>query len=298
MHLPSELVPTAASLDDILLSGHGADSSSGRYSSLIGIITAIVGNTLISFALNIQRYAHIRLRHEQEEQLGRQSLPSSRTSDSDLSNYRSCDHDGTTSKASLKPATNGQTRVQSAESPSDDETQSLLKHNIGQDHNDADSGSESSEDIYYTKHYLHSPWWWLGMVLMIVGESGNFLAYGFAPASIVSPLGVVALVANCLIAPLMLGEHFRVRDGLGVMIAIAGCVTVVLSATGTDKRLDADQIWELITNWEFETYIGITLCLIVVLMVVSNRYPGKSIFVDLGLMGLFGTPFFQRSDLD
>ena len=29
---------------------------------------------------------------------------------------------------------------------------------------------------------------------MTIGEAGNFLAYGFAPASIVSPLGVVALV--------------------------------------------------------------------------------------------------------
>ena len=40
--------------------------SPGNWSSLIGIITAIVGNVLISFALNLQRYAHIRLERERQ----------------------------------------------------------------------------------------------------------------------------------------------------------------------------------------------------------------------------------------
>src|SRR3954454_25004546 len=35
-----------------------------NWSSLIGIVTAIVGNVLIALALNVQRYAHIRL-HKQ-----------------------------------------------------------------------------------------------------------------------------------------------------------------------------------------------------------------------------------------
>jgi len=39
--------------------------------------------------------------------------------------------------------------------------------------------------------YLKSKLWWLGLVLMAVGEGGNFLSYGFAPASVVAPLGTV-----------------------------------------------------------------------------------------------------------
>src|ERR1700760_3521877 len=34
------------------------------FSSLIGIVTAIIGNVLISIALNTQRYAHIRLNEQ------------------------------------------------------------------------------------------------------------------------------------------------------------------------------------------------------------------------------------------
>lgn len=33
---------------------------------------------------------------------------------------------------------------------------------------------------------------WLGFVLMNVGETGNFISYGFAPASVVAPLGTVS----------------------------------------------------------------------------------------------------------
>lgn len=124
--------------------------------------------------------------------------------------------------------------------------------------------------------------------MMTIGEAGNFLAYGFAPASIVSPLGVVALISNCLIAPFLLKERFRWRDGFGVVIAVAGCVTIVMSASQSNPKLDSDRIWGYITTWEFETYLGITVVLISILAWASNKFGDKSILIDLGLMGLFG----------
>jgi hypothetical protein len=39
--------------------------------------------------------------------------------------------------------------------------------------------------------YLKSRLWWAGLALCAVGEAGNFLSYGFAPASVVAPLGTV-----------------------------------------------------------------------------------------------------------
>ena len=53
-------------------------------------------------------------------------------------------------------------------------------------------GSES-------KHYVKSPIWWLGLTLMGLGELGNFSAYGFAPASLVAPLGTTTVVGENLI---------------------------------------------------------------------------------------------------
>jgi hypothetical protein len=223
-----------------------------NWSSLIGIITAIVGNVLISFALNMQRYAHIRLdRERQALERQRKKRSASGTSLARLGE-----------DAGKKKMRNG------------DETQPLLH--------------EGDDEAAKQKSYLKSPYWWLGIVLMTVGEAGNFLAYGFAPASIVSPLGVVALISNCIIAPFMLKEPFRLRDALGVVIAVGGAVTVVLSASDNNPKLGPGSIWKLISTWEFETYLGVTVGLIAVLMVASNRYGEKNILIDLGLVGLFG----------
>lgn len=278
------------------------DYGSENWSSLIGIITAIVGNVLISFALNMQRYAHIRLEREWQEkerqrkrrlinngsshtegqdeverthvQIGKQYHPPRHT-ECTVDDERAADlnEGGVATEADPLLGPVRPSRV-------DEQAVSRKAGPTG-------SGGEH-EAAYKQKSYLKSPYWWAGIILMTTGEAGNFLAYGFAPASIVSPLGVVALISNCIIAPIMLKEPFRKRDGLGVLVAVAGAVTVVASASDNNPKLGPDEIWDLITTWEFETYLGITIAVIVVLTVASNRFGEKSILIDLGLVGLFG----------
>lgn len=38
--------------------------------------------------------------------------------------------------------------------------------------------------------------WWCGVILMGFGELGNFAAYGFAPASLIAPLGCVSVIGK------------------------------------------------------------------------------------------------------
>lgn len=223
-----------------------------------------MGNILISFALNIQRYAHIKLHNERSRNKER-------------------------AKAALKNAQGGYGTLGTNGHHAEGED--------GEDGGEEDDPlrksfhSTDSHDTTCSKHessYLRSPYWWGGIVLMTIGEAGNFLAYGFAPASIVSPLGVVALISNCVIAPIMLKEQFRLRDFWGVVVAVAGAVTVVLSAKNQEKKLGPHEILGAITTTEFEVYMGITIFLIVVLMWASPKYGNKTILIDLGLVGLFG----------
>jgi hypothetical protein len=184
------------------------DTTIQRWSSLIGIISSIVGNILISFALNIQRYARIQLHKELEEKKRRHRQVSDR--------YGTADGSWT--------GHNGH-----------EETERL-----GGSFESVKSGSEPGDDsngYVEQQSYLKSPYWWVGIALMTIGESGNFLAYGFAPASIVSPLGVVALISNCVIATILLREKFRLRDFWGIVVSVLGAVTVVLSAEQEEKKL-------------------------------------------------------------
>nr|XP_014346937.1 PREDICTED: NIPA-like protein 2 [Latimeria chalumnae] len=96
-------------------------TSSSYKVHLVGILLAIIGNFLISIALNIQKCTHIRL----------------------------------SSKPIVKP-------------------------------------------------YYKSKLWWCGLLLMGIGELGNFAAYGFAPATLVAPLGCVCVIGIGYI-------HFEIR---------------------------------------------------------------------------------------
>ena len=82
--------------------------------------------------------------------------------------------------------------------------------------------------------------WWLGLVLMLGGEVGNFFAYGWAPATVVSPLGAVAVVSNCLLSRIVLKEEITKRNLIGVFFAIAGATTIAFTAPTSILMIDAD----------------------------------------------------------
>lgn len=293
MHIPiTSVTPDAdpTTILDLFIEKDGSQPGGGsqleRWSSFIGIITAIVGNLLISFALNTQRYAHILIDRKYNETRkttlnGHLLRPAT--------GYGTEQEDSTEERRRLnlgisdrKGSSDDDDATQSAEESSRRTLQPAFEPRRSKNAREEDADDQGRDS------YLKSPYWWLGLVLMIIGEAGNFLAYGFAPASIVSPLGVVALISNCLIAPLMLKERFRRRDLYGVLVAIAGAVTVVLSARTSEEKFGPGELWATIKRWEFLLYVIITLVLIVALMYAEPRYNRRTILVDLGLVGLFG----------
>ncbi|KAK1777824.1 magnesium transporter NIPA-domain-containing protein [Copromyces sp. CBS 386.78] len=269
---------------------HGNDDELQNWSSLIGIITAICGNILIALALNVQRYAHIRLNQHRAEvrRRAKQALREARAKANGTSSGSGGIY-GTTA-----PSDGSLSRKDTTRHPNSDlaidahETEPLTRSSDSTDSGWSESSTPTGGEIKVATTYLKDPYWWLGQGLITVGETGNFLAYGFAPASVVSPLGVVALVSNCIIAPIFFKEVFRRRDFFGVLIAVAGAVTVVLSAESQETKMGPHEVWDAITTMEFEIYMGLSCALIVLLMWASPRYGNRTILIDLGLVGLFG----------
>ncbi|KAK8117493.1 uncharacterized protein PG998_005774 [Apiospora kogelbergensis] len=228
----------------------------GNWSSLIGIITSIVGNVLIALALNVQRYSHIKLQKRKTEARERAKEALRRVQTGGRNGYG---------------ATNDSAADHDSDVGEEDdvlESRPLMRSNGS---GGSSFSGTSSDEKQVASTYLNSPSWWLGQVLMTVGE-----------------MGVVALISNCVIAPLFFGEIFRARDFWGVVIAVAGAVTVVLSAKQEETKLEPHDVWDAITTMEFEIYMGISISLIIILMWASPRYGNRSILIDLGLVGLFG----------
>ncbi|KAJ9612398.1 hypothetical protein H2200_003995 [Cladophialophora chaetospira] len=274
----------------VLFRKDGSQSPGGtlqQWSSFIGIITAIVGNLLISVALNTQRYAHIRI--DREFSQTRKTPANGQPGPKHVARY------GTNRQEEIAEERRKKNLEVSGYQKIVDEEEGNATHRSSdgtlrppEPGKQINSQEKDSDDDSGRPSYLKSPYWWLGLVLMVIGEAGNFLAYGFAPASIVSPLGVVALISNCLIAPLMLKERFRKRDLFGVLVAIAGAVVVVLSARNTETKFGPGELWRTIKRWEFLAYVIVTAVFIVALMYFEPRYGRRTILIDLGLVALFG----------
>ncbi|KAF7983968.1 hypothetical protein HWV62_18402 [Athelia sp. TMB] len=117
--------------------------------------------------------------------------------------------------------------------------------------------------------YLKSKLWWLGFLLMNIGECGNFISYAFAPASVVAPLGTM--------------------DLLGILIAIVGAVTVVFSSNSSDVRLDPAGLLEAISQRPFVIFTCIYIAAAFILASLSETSFGRRyVFVDVGLCAIFG----------
>ncbi|PIL36871.1 transporter [Ganoderma sinense ZZ0214-1] len=317
------LVPPHLLLDLDDLPG-GIDLPRISTATAAGIGVAIAGNVLISLALNCQKLAHRRLQREREA-LANAPQPLKPTS----SNGRIVDrphyddtapsHAPTRTVAVLEtepllpqpdrvetdPARPGRgwfffrrksfhTRARDADRTHLASTHALMPVETTQVPSQDATRHENGEPKLKPQNaaesdYLRSKLWWFGFLLMNIGETGNFISYAFAPASVVAPLGTFALIANCIFAPLMLKERFRKRDFLGIIIAILGAVTVVLSANPSDTRLDPKGLIAAISTRPFEIYALTYLVGIVLLSGLSEGPAGKRfVYVDVGLCALFG----------
>lgn len=120
------LSPTSGATSPSLSSGEGSFSYK---ENLIGALLAIFGHLVVSIALNLQKYCHIRL-----------------------------------------------------------------------------AGSKDPRAYFKTKT------WWLGLLLLLLGELGVFASYAFAPLSLIVPLSAVSVIASAIIGIIFIKEKWKPKD--------------------------------------------------------------------------------------
>ncbi|KAH8555339.1 magnesium transporter NIPA-domain-containing protein [Umbelopsis sp. PMI_123] len=232
--------------------------------SWIGVVISIIGNVLISVALNVQKLAHNKIQKE----------------------YTAIALDGNDSADDQS----GQVFFPDDGYPTPRNSEDSLSEDGFQDPTQAIEAAikASSANRNQSNNYLHNPLWWLGIILMIFGELGNFIAYGFAPASTIAPLGTTTLISNVVMAPLILREKFRLQGLVGVLFAVFGASIVVFSSKSEEVALSPELIVEALTQVRSIVYFAITGAAIIALTVLSPRYGAKSIIIDLGLVAIYG----------
>ncbi|XP_031260033.1 probable magnesium transporter NIPA6 isoform X3 [Pistacia vera] len=137
--------------------------------------------------------------------------------------------------------------------------------------------------------YLLEPLWWAGMVTMIVGEVANFVAYVYAPAVLVTPLGALSIIISAVLAHFMLKERLQKMGVLGCITCIVGSVVIVIHAPQEHTPSSVQEIWTLATQPAFLIYVAATLSVVLALVLHFEPHYGQTnILVYLGICSLMG----------
>ncbi|KAK1267682.1 hypothetical protein QJS04_geneDACA009175 [Acorus gramineus] len=138
--------------------------------------------------------------------------------------------------------------------------------------------------------YLLEPLWWIGMITMIVGEIANFIAYIFAPAVLVTPLGALSIIVSAVLAHFILKERLQKMGVLGCVLCIVGSTVIVLHAPEERTPTSVQEIWNLATQPAFLLYTASAFSVVLVLMLYYGpRYGQTNIMIYLGICSIIGS---------
>ncbi|PPS13684.1 hypothetical protein GOBAR_AA06887 [Gossypium barbadense] len=138
--------------------------------------------------------------------------------------------------------------------------------------------------------YLLEPLWWVGMLTMIIGEISNFVAYIYAPAVLVTPLGALSIIVSAVLAHFMLKEKLQKMGMLGCLLCIVGSTIIVLHAPEERSISSVEEIWEFATQPAFLLYTASAIATALVLILYcAPRYGQTNIVVYIGICSALDT---------
>uniref|UniRef100_A0A8B9VUM3 NIPA like domain containing 2 n=1 Tax=Anas zonorhyncha TaxID=75864 RepID=A0A8B9VUM3_9AVES len=139
------------------------------------------------------------------------------------------------------------------------------------------------------KPYYTSKLWWCGIILLGLGEVGNFTAYGFAPIALVAPLGCVSVIGTAVISVLFLKQTVRAADILGGTLAVAGTYLLVTFAPNVPQELTARRVQNNLVSWPFLVYVILEIITFCILLYFYKRKAVKHIMILLMMVALLAS---------
>ncbi|XP_076884185.1 putative magnesium transporter NIPA1 [Bidens hawaiensis] len=138
--------------------------------------------------------------------------------------------------------------------------------------------------------YLKEPWWWAGMISMIIGEVANFAAYAYAPAILVTPLGALSMIISAVLAHYFLDERLHIFGVIGCVLCLVGSTTIVLHAPQETQIKSVKEIWSFATAPGFLVYACIVFIVVGVLIYrYVPLYGTTHLVIYVGICSLMGS---------
>ncbi|SPO21993.1 uncharacterized protein UTRI_01983_B [Ustilago trichophora] len=137
--------------------------------------------------------------------------------------------------------------------------------------------------------YLKSPMWWTGMIVMVFGEIFNFVAYAFADAVLVTPLGALSVVICAVLSSIFLKEKLTLFGKVGCFLCIVGSVIIALNAPTSHVGGKITEFQKLFLAPGFLTWAGVCIVAsLVLIFVFAPKYGKKHMMIYITVCSLIG----------
>mmetsp|Transcript_25108 Transcript_25108/g.59851 ORF Transcript_25108/g.59851 Transcript_25108/m.59851 type:complete len:442 (+) Transcript_25108:304-1629(+) len=139
--------------------------------------------------------------------------------------------------------------------------------------------------------YYQLPIWMVGTLLNAIGEIGNLVSYGYAEATVITPIGAVGVVCSALLATFVLGEKFTMVHALGMTLIVAG-VSLILYAKGNETVIQPtveEALRDYFLTPQSIVYMIIILIGTAILLSIATKYGQKYAIVYTFLCSLIAS---------
>jgi len=141
--------------------------------------------------------------------------------------------------------------------------------------------------------YLRDYLWWAGFLSMALGEAANFIAYAFAPASLVSTLGVLSVLVSTILASRLLKERLNFLGKMGCFLCAIGSTIIVIHAPKENDIVSMADLQEKIIDPMFIVYvlfvIAVSLILIYHCRPKNSETATKTLLIWIGVCAMIGS---------
>lgn len=138
--------------------------------------------------------------------------------------------------------------------------------------------------------YLKEWMWWSGLLTMAVGEICNFVAYMFAPATLVTPLGACSVLISAVMAAYFLDEKLNTIGKIGCFLTAIGSIVMVIHAPKEGQIKTVNELLSKILDIEFISYCLLTMIsLLFLIFLFAPRYGNQNILVYILICSILGS---------
>ncbi|KAJ1958094.1 hypothetical protein GGI12_004828 [Dipsacomyces acuminosporus] len=187
-------------------------------SFFVGLTAAVLGNVVIGTGQCMQKYALNQLQREWE---ARRAYRSSTDNTAYAQAYAQSPYASSVSVRSRGDSTSYGSNSSSSKQPNGDGPRARYTSKV----------------------------WIAGLLMNYAGEMfGNSVALSYLSASVVAPLGIIAVIVNLMLAEKFLGERITPNQRFGFMAIMAGVGCILLVAPRKPAANDAIQYVELVAT--------------------------------------------------